>query len=108
MKSAASAARQVVQRPVERLVGHLKRVLRDELFLGRQQLGLDKREDGALDGTAIREDGARGAGVDGGEVLLAPREDRADANLAGVAVDLDALRAADTLARHFRQLLLEP
>src|SRR5260221_4159800 len=93
VRSAAAAAGQVVERPVERRVNELERVLGEEFLLGRQQLRHDERNDGAFDRAATGEGRRCGAGIRGRELGLAPREDRARVDLAGLAVDVQTLRA---------------
>src|SRR5439155_25697758 len=106
--SSSSPPGEVVQRPVERRVDDLEGVLGDELLFRRQQLRLDERQHGALDRAASGERRRPGVRVGSYELLLAPREDRADFDLAGIALDLDALRAGDALTGDSGELLLEP
>src|SRR5712691_3739577 len=86
--SSPPAPGEVVQRPVERRVDDLEGVPGDELLFRRQQLRPDERQHGALDRAASGERLRRGVRVGSHELLLAPREDRADFDLAGVALNL--------------------
>src|SRR6185436_19624847 len=105
--SASAAAGQVVERPVERGVDQLEAVLLEECLLGRQELRQHVRDDRAFDGAAAGEGGRCLVGVGRRELLLAPREDRADVDLGGLPVDADALGARDALGGGLRELLLE-
>src|SRR5471030_2209953 len=104
---ASPSTREVVQRPVERGVRHLQRILREKFLLDRQQRRLDERERRALDWAARGEQRGRLGGVARRELLLAPREDRADADRAVLAIDGYALRAGHALTRDVGELLLQ-
>jgi hypothetical protein len=105
--SSSAPPGEVVEGPVERAVGDLERVLRDEFFLCRQQLRHDEGDHRALDRAARGKRGGRLVGVGRDEFLLAPREDRADRDDAVLAIDRDALRAGDALGGDVGELLLE-
>src|SRR6266550_2702362 len=75
IRSAAAAAGQVVQRPVERRIDELEGVLLEHFLLDWQQLRHDERDDGAFDGSTAGEHRRRGGAERGGELALAPRED---------------------------------
>src|SRR2546425_1657974 len=108
VSSPAAATGQVVEQPVERLVAHLKLVFFEEFALGREQLRLDQGQDGALDRAAVRDGRGRQTAVGRGELLLAPRENRAHHHPIVLAVDLNALRPAGALVGHLGELRLEP
>src|SRR6185436_13034258 len=95
--SSSSSSREVVERPVERLEDDLELVLFEELPLRGEDMRLDEREDGALDRAAGGEQLRRRTRVGGDELLCAPGEDRADADLIVRPIDVDTLRAGDAL-----------
>ena len=90
-----AAPGQVVQRPVERLVDDLERVLREELLLGRQQLRLDEGEDRALDRAAVGERRpAPCRRTPPRTPSRATRRSSSPAPCSSLAIDLHALRPA--------------
>src|SRR5207247_9144683 len=101
------ASRQVVDRPVKGLVFDLELIPREELPLGAEQLGFDKRHNRAFDGASVGERRGRGAGIGRDEAIRAPREDGADGQPVTAAIDLDALRAIDAFSGDLRQLTRE-
>src|SRR5262249_7695292 len=105
--SPSAPAGKVIEGPVEGLEDNLELILLQEVSFRREQPGLDERQDRALDRASLREDRGGMAGVRFDEILLTPREDRADADLVLAAVDLDALGATDALLGSFLELSFE-
>src|SRR5438093_8455728 len=104
--STVSPSREVVERPVERLVSQLKAVFFEEIPLRLQQLRLDEGQDRALDGTSARVERRRLVGVRRHELFFVPRKDGARRQLVRDRVDLRAA-SHDALARDLGQLFLQ-